>query len=454
MHHPNSPVSPNIDSEMERRTFLKVGAGVAAGAVVLGVLEKLRRDTFGPLGQLEKKTQGDIDVFAAEYLRTGDPKGAADLFPKVEWMHYLQSTKAPVAPTETFIQKTYNPFMAKVTDEFAKRVKHPAKEEFGTPTVARIASLKVILHSQLPQDMSYEGSQNSIVDPLLNHTLQCRSGTKLLLLAMLKNISGLLQPGERLVQINVDTHTLAGLVTADGQVIGFEMVKSGKGVTDFGHITKPLVPMQVVDAEHAMAEDAIGQHPFKNKSMLADTSPKTSGGGFRIPGTRTHTDQHGFGTKEVPAGKHPIDSMDYVPAQPSGERGAGAYDSFDPVQANAAVLKNLTRDEQIVVRRYMQHTSFFVHCFNRHVAILEKIEQNPAMGEAEENAILEEANALVKAEMLPYIQKNGVAADHREAHRILERHQLHLNFDVSSITGQMMNNTEAAHHIWRKAQRK
>lgn len=394
------------------------------------------------------------EAFARKYTETGDLADVEHVALETEWISYLRSTAEPAVSYEQFRDTVYEPHMAKVAESFAaiQANANPDREDVVT---GRFTDFKEAVQSNFKENAAYERSHNSVVDPLTNGDVQCRSGTKLFLLAALRHDKELLLNGERLVQIHTKGHTLPGILTADGQLIGFEMTKTGKGITEFGtlaDIEASGMELQVIDAGHGMAEDAIGATPHKKESVLLDTvkpATRVGGGGFGFPDMRPNTDQHGFGKAEVSAGRKPLDRADYIsPRAMEGE--SGIYGNMDVPSASADLMGRLTPQEQIVVRRYMQHTSYFTAVFDKHVAILREIENRPTMTEQEVLATLKRADVIVD-EVTAYIEKNSLAKDHRETERILDAHGLQLSIDVVSILRQMGSNHQVVMWNWAKA---
>lgn len=462
-----------------RRRLLQLGIGGTLASTGIGALLQLTKPlppsvldgsmadtglTFSRRSEALRIAEQDVRVrrkkFAATYLTNGDLTGIEEVVTDAEWINYLRATTSDVSGADEFRAKTYDPFMKQVEDSFGMRLKtdDPMRkddtETFQTPTVAVLADLKIALYENLGDDISYDRSFNSIADPLMHQNLQCRSGTKLYLLAAQRSAKPLLQPGERLVQIHTKGHTLPGLLTADNRVIGFEMTKSGRGIVDFGtmdSLGQSGLEIQVVDAEHGLAQDAIGQKAFHDKTLLADTSKKEVPlPSFGIPGMRKNTDQHGFGSADVPAGRSPIDRADYISPQ-AMEGGNGIYGSMGASSESRDLLRKLSSEEQIIVRRYMQHSNYFSRCFTRHVKILQQIQDRPSMSLQEAKKIMLVADA-VFGEMNDYLEKNRMIEDHKNATLILRQHKLTLNFDTLDIINQMVSNQKKAARIWSRAQ--
>ncbi len=422
--------------------------------------------TFSQRSAALREAQQNIEAtkaeFAARYFEKGDTTGLEGVVADVEWINYLRSTTAVVATADVFKKNAYEPFMLKVEQGLGARLqrkdaqREKDTEEFKTLTVSRLADLKLSMFEELGEKIAYERDYNSIADPILNKNLQCRSGTKLFLLAALRSVKPLLQPGEKLLQIHTKGHVLPGVQLANGAVIGFEMTKSGRGITEFGTIEgikQSRLEVKVLDAEHALAQDALGRKAFAEKTVLADTSkPSSSSGGTALGGKIANTDQYGFGSANVPAGRQPIDRADYISAQSVAGRG-GIYEQMGVGKIEEDLLSKLAPQERTVMRRYMQHTNAMASFFERHVGILEEIERNPGMSIADAKDILRRAET-VSNEALNYITNNDLINDHHAADKILKAHDLTLTFDVRSVLKQMMSNFDAATNIWARGQTK
>lgn len=398
------------------------------------------------------------DAFAARYLETQDLADLETTAVAVEWMHYLRSTPEDAVDADHFYAVVYEPFMAKLAEDYRKRnvaedvAAHDADPQ-SSPSVRALTNLKLALYDQWGEEITYERSRSNIVDPLKNHHLQCRSGTKLFALAALRLVKPSLQPGERLVVIHTCGHVLPGLLKADGELIGIEMTKSGHSLVHFGALEalgEAGYEVEVLHAEHALAQDAIGAKAFQEETVLANTvKPISRAGGVGFSGYRAHADQYGFGVAEVSEGPQPIDRAEFIAPQVYQGEG-GIYRQMGAASEHKDLMARLTHEEQVIVRRYMQHTNYFSSCFSRHVAVLQEIQDRPSMSESEALAVLKRADSIA-GEMRSHIDKNNLLQDHKDTLRILKARRLALNFDIRSIAEQMASNHQTAMWIWAKA---
>jgi hypothetical protein len=114
-----------------------------------------------------------------------------------------------------------------------------------------------------------------------------------------------------------------------------------------------------------------------------------------------------------------------------------------PVEETEKLLRSLKPEEQTLVRRYFQHTSYFHQCFKRHLAIIEPLEGSDLThGEAEK--IMEKADALLE-EINDYITKNHVDDDHEATMATLARYGRRPVFTVISIAATINGNNHVAH---------
>lgn len=402
-----------------RRWFMRIAGGaLLAGA---GAEAARRMGVFDGeaanhelVESLENATLAQREEFAREYL--SDPnlsseriEQAATLFVQNELIRYLKKNPDNTELNhQTFQTTVYEPFMNGVSSRFSERKQeadpteavNPDTREFGTPSVALIANAKQALHDQIGNEQYYLGEHNNIIDPMTTAEMQCRSGSRLLLLALYRNVSDKLQPSEKLVVIYSNTHMQTGLLTADGRVIAFEMTKSGKGIQDLGQIDQITRPVQILDAGHDLAQAAIKQKAHPEKTVLLDTVPdgytrldsifdKTGefgGGGITMPsfnhgigGSKSSTtDQYGFGdgTIEIPSDRKPITSADYLPSSLSTSRATaqgensdsetsdsqnvnGIYDTLQSAEDTMGVdIANLmTPEEKLAIAEFEQHSA-------------------------------------------------------------------------------------------------
>lgn len=415
------------------------------------------------LSVVQSHVQERREKFMAHYLENGDVTDLDGTVLDAEWVNYLRGTNQAAVPVENFLAQAYRPFMKRTQDSFGKRLADEKEterdadiQENGTRSVGLLLHLKAALYEQLGEtEMGYDKDFNTVADPLLSKTLQCRSGTKLFLLAAREHAAGLLQPGEKLVQIHTSGHVFPGLLAADGRLFGIEMTKRGKGLISFGALAelgKSGIEIQVLDANHALAQDAIGQRAFGEETTLANTvKPDQNiafGGGFGRP----NTDQFGFGKADVPSGRQPIDRVDHIsPRTMQGE--GGVYGMAQPESETQDFMKRLTTQEKILVREYMQHTKYFSEMFRRHAAVLSQIQDRPTMSKAEAQGVFRQT-AELNNELVGYLQKNDIVTLHHATRNILERHGLELSFDALSVLERMQDNEAIAERLWNKAHRR
>jgi len=398
-----------------RRWFLRIAGGAllaGAGSEAarrMGVFEG-EAANHELVSSLETATLDQREMFARDYL--SDPnlspermEQSATLFVQNELIRYLKRNPDNTELDHTTFQATvYEPFMNGVSDRFSERQQkadptdsaNPDTREFSTPSVALIANAKLALHDQIGNEQYYFGENDNIIDPMMTAEMQCRSGSRLLLLALYRNVADKLQPDEKLVVIYSNTHMQTGLLTANGRVIAFEMTKSGKGIQDLGQINQITRPVQILDAGHDLAQAAINRKTHPEQSVLLDTVPdgytsldsifdKTGefGGGcitmpsfnHGIGGSKNSTtDQYGFadGTVEIPSDRKPITPADYLPINLStsretgrgGETSAnqntnGVYDTLQSAEDTMGVdiASMMTSEEKMAIAEFEQHSA-------------------------------------------------------------------------------------------------
>lgn len=403
---PTSEGRPRIS----RRAFLFTGGATVVGAAIATVANKVGLWSLDDLGMgelaaLERKLQQERDAFAADYLK--DPEAdvntqeAARLFLQTEVIRYMRDHRQQqqVSP-DTFGEKYYRPSMDAMGQNYdarqaEKQGEDPDVATFGTPSVSMIADAKLALFDQFGNEPHYWAKMNNVVDPIMTGDLQCRSGSRLLLLALLEKVEPHLQPGEQLVSILSNHHLQVGLLTADGNVIAFEMTKSGKGIQVLGPMKDITTPILITDAKHDLAQAAINRRAHPEQTILYENVPEdyagmdrifdrqgvAGGGGIHLPNfrfgiggaTATTTDQYGFGDGklEIPEERIPITSMDYVPSSfdtgtGTGEGGQSIYDTVnDSEKKYGDLFSRMLPDEARAVREYEQHSPIFSRHMNQ-----------------------------------------------------------------------------------------
>jgi hypothetical protein len=440
-------------SRILRRTF--VGATIAA--LCGGVIEEARRAGLwrgadigvGTLAALERQLQMERAAFAAQYLEhpegNVDTEAATRLFLETELARSLREhPDCPEVKFDDFLSQTYRPFMDGVKwwvgvpeERSSDRMAHAESlsRQCRTPSIAMIARVKLGLHDQLGEDACYYAKSNNVIDALSSKEIQCRSGSRLLLLALLENVDGKLQPGERLVTIHSNQHQQVGLLMADGKLIAFEMTKTGTGIQELGALDAIQTPIIVTDAKHDLAQAGLNRRAHPSKTVLRDTVPAEFdrlesiydkrglvGGGqicspkFKvgIGGEITATtDQYGFGdgTVRIPEGRIPLAPMDRVPSRFSTNRspdgsGSSIYDTINTSsrETYGDLLDLMTPDERTAVIAYEQHSPNYSRYMNAIDRSYRRIlyDRDADIGAEVEN-LRQQCDALVQ-----YMQETGL----------------------------------------------
>lgn len=405
-----------------RALFIGTGAAVAVTAAVEATrragLWHLEDLGIGELAEEKRKLLADRGAFAAEYLQNPeapvDTRKACDLFVRTEFARFARNNAVENIPT--FVATTYEQFMERVrTRAGAERNDEKDMLETGFPSVGKIVSTKLALHDELGPESCYWAKRNNIMDGVVSRDIQCRSGSRLLQLALLRDSAQWLQPGERLVTIHTNHHIQAGLLLQNGRLIAFEMTKLGKGIQDLGPMKDITAPTMVTDACHDIAQAGLNLRAHDKQTVLFDNVPKDyartdamfdqktpfGGGGLRSGfsfGTggsvEATTDRYGFGNGkvEIPDERVPMTKMDRIPSNFST---AGEGNVYDTVRETAKgegreIFRHLTAEEASAVRAYEQHTPVL----SRHVARLKPAFERIANGEsadvsADVNIVLE-----------------------------------------------------------------
>lgn len=398
--------------KVSRRTMLKAGAAsiVAMSAITEGTRRAGVWRTadlgFGTLGKVERELNDERARFGAEYLLDPDAEvdtnKAMQLLLRTELVRYLREhPKVEEIDFDTFMTTLYRPFMDGVRDHSARRSKEQESDKariaygeslakkYETPSIGLISQTKLALHDQLGEKAVYFAKSNNIIDGIRSQEIQCRSGSRLLLLAVLENVESKLQSDERLVSIHTNQHVQLGLLTADEHLIAFEMTKAGMGVQELGLLKEISTPILVTDAKHDLAQSGLNQQAHTEQAVLLNSVPEkydhltpvaakgghTAGWQMKLghkPGIggalSATTDQYGFadGTVEIPEQRIPLTVMDAVPSSFSTSREntvgdtQNVYQTLDAGRDEYRVLFDLmTSDERRVVTEFQQYRSVY-----------------------------------------------------------------------------------------------
>jgi hypothetical protein len=453
--HCGERTTPRIN----RRVFMLAAATAAAGVAVV-TTETTRRlglwrgadIGIGALAELERDILRDREVFAREYLRSGEMPGdveeAARLFIHTELARHLREHPGEEeVDGEEFMRRVYRPFMEGVRSHFERRQEEidPVHSDntdtamFGTPSVALMVNAKEALQDRIGGGF-YWRRKNNIVDALTNAEFQCRSGSRLLLLTFLETVYGRLQEGERLIVVYSNHHMQTGLLTADGRVVVFDMTKSAKGIQYLGPMREIKKPVMVLDAAHDLAQAGINRSAHPDQTILYDNVPENftsldqifdksgafGGGGIRQPRFRygiggevsSTTDQYGFGdgSIEIPDERIPITPMDYIPSDAwdgaEGFAGNGIYDTLhDPAggDAGSSLYERMTPRQRADVAAFEQHGTVLL----RHYDAINDAYRGVQRAETEaakSEAVQRMAQAIERCRS--YIERNGIGVQY------------------------------------------
>lgn len=416
---------------------------------------------IGTLASLERSLPERRERFATAYFRNPElaekTDEVAQLFVATELARFLREhPREREISREQFILDEYGPFMRDVRTNFLRRQQATNPQDpknhdalkFGTPSVALIANVKLALHDRLAKDRPphYWGEKSNIVDLIRTGDYQCRSGSRMLLLALLENADALLQEGERLVVIYSNHHVQVGLLTPERRVIAFEMTKSEKGIQDLGSMEKIEARVFITDAKHELTQAALNTQahsqetvllknfshtdpPFKNFADVFDKRGEFGGGAIRVPefrfgiggGKTSTTDQYGFGDGriEIPDQRIPITGMDYIPAR-LGTRN-GIYDTVRDVRREYADLHSRMRPEELLaVQRFEQHSPVYsrsFHLIDEHIRSMRRFKKN-----GNQENFSREFDQLMNevGKLREYIESNHLDEVYEEYHRSLK----------------------------------
>lgn len=473
---PDMPPAKESSREgLSRRRLLKATGTVAVGATIAEVTRRLGFWNIADLGigeiaALERKLLEERKNFAEGYLEDAegniDTEEAMRLFVLTELARYLRSNPSQgKVNANTFEADLYRPFMDAVGQKFDEKQKVPPEKKgkdpdtavFKTPSVTAIANAKLALYEQLGEKPHYWGKKNNIIDPMVSSDLQCRSGSKLLLLVILEKMESQLQPGEKLVSIHTNHHIQMGLLTADGRVIAFEMTKSGKGIQDLGPLKDIQTPILITDAKHELAQAAINQQAHREKTVLLENVPEGytgfdkvfdvknpfGGGGIGMKGfsfgvgggAEATTDQYGFGNGKVdiPKERIPITSMDYVPSSfttsRQGNGGNSIYDTVrDTERTHRQLWESMNAEERSALQEFEQHSPIFsrhMHAIARSYEMILDGEGNVDV-RAELKIIIENTRALIR-----YMDQNDLDTKYDAYEQALNQYHKRTGKDVS-----------------------
>ncbi len=182
------------------------------------------------------------------------------------------------------------------------------------PSMQLLLRLQQSFEGQCPQHVTYNRSADSVLS-VPQGRLQCRSGTRMFILATHRTLARALQDGEELVEIYTTGHVRPGLITADGQIFGLEMTQRGGGAEYVGQRTAPPPDVRIVRADDALAQEVLHLPQQHQPRALIDTvSPQAQAQGDRS----RYQGRFGFGPIAAPEGDQQIQTLS--PAQVAERR--------------------------------------------------------------------------------------------------------------------------------------
>lgn len=440
-------------SSPNRRRFLLAAGSAVASLAALGTLGYWQRNRvrgvlttmgIGPLATMQAEWEAERAPLASEYLRTGElpPEDVRRrLYLRRDWSHYLgREFDETVRPFQDFEREQYEPFCNYVFERYrAQRLEHreTVRDFLESPTLEALSDLKAAFHEQAGH--TYNRDNATVIDPVLQQRLQCKSGTRsfLLLAERLHAQEKLLQEGETLVEVYTNGHVHPGLLLPNGRLIAFEMTTNGEGYKDFGVMKAIDQPIQVVRADHAMFQSALGVRAFGETVVLHDTVPpemaavprglSLTGGGVALSGGKAvNTDWVGFGSAQVDEGDKDMLGIDYIPAQSSWSE-AGPYDAMREEPSDKELLGRVTDPhDRAILRELFRHQDVIHQYWIRHGMIL-----NPILEHPERYQLADVLEAVRKCgdvldELHVYIERNDLERKHREAERIVRSYDLEI----------------------------
>ena len=400
--------------DKSRRKFVKsllAGGGVAAtGAMGLAAYknrDKIFKMVNNLLETLPPEAQKEADLLLKEYMsgvETVDLGRIFDIYflraqQKIDLGKNAEEIKILVDNyKKEVIEIGHDNFNKLTTDKDAIVILVEHSRECAVE-IAVTTSLKEAFLEHISHEEPYEKDSSSVLDPMINSSFQCRSGTDVLTWLMLANKE--LFSNVTIVQIQTSGHVLAGFVSKSGDVYGIETIVEDDGVSSFGNITdlkKDRFPMNIVSAKDYFINAAV--KPYKllkpEDYFLLKNMKDGEGGEGRDGDIRAISSFGGFGKSDVTSGRKALKKSRVIhPESYSSKsssfsereyRGKLQVYEIKPLSAyEESVIDLFSVEEQTNMREYFNGTQQLLSLWNMCIEAI----NNDNVTKNEEGKILE-----------------------------------------------------------------
>ena len=375
-------------SEYSRRDFLHTSVLSGLSLAIASFTGCSSKKSSPEVVAAESILEGKLATFQELYLKDGtiaDKQQLNELFLQSEHLRFLQAGGKTAVTFAEFQTEVYLPLKQRIGESFQELISTADAE--ADPMIA----LKLAVFEALGQSIKYNKEFNSVLDPIVNQRLQCRSATQLFLQFAREFDQDLLKAGEQLVVIYTDTHALPGKLDTTGELRAYEMTSSGAGFVDFGPLEQCTVPMRVCKSDHVAAQAILGTRIHSELVIVHDTLGSTTfTGSYEKPialaagkgegssvanlisgAMNSATECFGFssGKVTVPEGDQEIFARSYISSSNYQSSSAPVPDSSSS-GADTVALDRLPASERRTVMNYLQHNQYFVDCWDRQAGIL------------------------------------------------------------------------------------
>ncbi len=405
-------------------------AAVGAAAFSAGYLERQREGLDKNPYDVRQEYNTAREKRRSKYETTGELPSIAiwvEFILAHDLVAYMGSEAPPLKISGIELRNQYHELADEILREALGEKEKPESELKGLP---KSHALEVLLRLksafQKHVGTTYNRDSDSLVDAIVNHKYQCRSGAlSLILLAMeASQRENIFSDGETLVEIYTDGHVEPGLLLKDRTLIGIEMTSAGNGVRNFGNMDKIKEPIRVVLADHAAYQDALGAETLKG-TILHDTVPEGT------PAPQTPNKQQGkfgFGVPKVPEGDLSMATANFLPAEMAFDQGDLSR-RMEKIESDADILNAITNlTEREYVRTYFIHHRIIDKYYNQHLEILDamkkKIKKQNLPEEEIANAA-KEINRLANS-LEQYVKANDLDNHCQTAEDILNKYKREL----------------------------
>jgi hypothetical protein len=354
--------------DRSRRKFVKralVEGGVAAvGLVTYGNRDKIVKMANNLLETLPPEAQKEADLLFKEYMSDAETVDLGRVFDiyflraqqKIELGKNAEEIKILVDNYKKEVIEIGHDNFKKLTDDkdaVAALVEH--SREYAVE-IALATSLKKAFLEHISHEEPYEKGSSSVLDPMINSSFQCRSGTDVLTWLMLTNKESF--SDVTIIQIQTSGHVLAGFVSKSGDVYGIEVTVEDDGVSSFGNIAdlkKDKFPMNIVSAEDYFINAAVKPYKLLKPEeyfLLKNMKDGEGSNGGDSGGSRAVSSFGGFGRSDVTSGRKALKKSRVIHPESYSSKSSSFSEREYRGKLQAYEIKPLSAYEESVINLF------------------------------------------------------------------------------------------------------